>query len=220
MDIFFDLSLIHQSAQYLKIQSQTMMISAVLLRRPAFVHGRLARVSVLYQVSRSRSSNSGGSGGGGNVAPPPVVASLSRRQQFRQLPVDPKLLQYIREQQLCKPVRGKARSRKMDRLVAGRNGSNGASVGGGLPMRTRSRGGSRPRHQEHRQTTTTTTSGPQQPTQQQKPPLPFGPDAGPVRIRHVMEPNHDGNVILQGMQHLNPHKIPTVALCGRSNVGA
>eukprot|EP00977_Amphora_coffeiformis_P013553 scaffold3586_cov164-Amphora_coffeaeformis.AAC.4 len=43
-------------------------------------------------------------------------AELSRRRQFKQIPVDPKLLQYILEQQLSKSIRQK-KSRKMARFI-------------------------------------------------------------------------------------------------------
>ena len=39
-----------------------------------------------------------------------------RRRQFKQIPVDPKLLQYILEQQICKKVRQK-KARKLDRFI-------------------------------------------------------------------------------------------------------
>jgi hypothetical protein len=50
-----------------------------------------------------------------------------------------------------------------------------------------------------------------------RPPLPFGTQADPVRVRgslHPLDPK-----LTQILDQMNPERIPTVAFCGRSNVG-
>lgn len=116
----------------------------------------------------------------------PTAEPVSNRRQFKHIPVNPKLLQSIRDQQVCKPMR-QARSRKVDRYIR-RSQRGAAAAAEALPPRPR------------------------------LPPPPFGPLARPVRIRHSMRA-HDKD-IAGSLDKLNPQKIPTVALCGRSNVGA
>ena len=116
-------------------------------------------------------------------------ATLSRRKQFQQIPVDPKLLQYIRDQQVCKPMR-QARTRKVDRFIGAATQSPRHLIN------TRSHNAARPKR---------------------PPPPPFGPHANPVRVRHRIKAADTD--ISEKLYKLNPQRIPTVAMCGRSNVG-
>ena len=117
------------------------------------------------------------------------TATPSRRRQFRQIPVNPKVLQYIREQQVCRPER-QARARRLDRLAAAAASSQ------------QGQGYKKP------------------------PPLPFGPHSRTKKRQHIRAPkivhdNADNGVatLVQQIDKLNAQRIPTVALCGRSNVG-
>lgn len=121
------------------------------------------------------------------VTPQPI----SRRRQFQQIPVNAKLLQYIREQQVCRSVR-QNRSRKMDRYIGG-------------TTRT-------PAHMVQQQ-----RSNQQEQVSKQRPPEPFGPKANPVRICHRIQVTDQD--ISGKIRKLNPKNFPTVAFCGRSNVG-
>ena len=47
-------------------------------------------------------------------------APLSNRKKFKQIPINQKVLQYIRENEVCKPMR-RARRRKLDRAIGGRH---------------------------------------------------------------------------------------------------
>jgi hypothetical protein len=119
-------------------------------------------------------------------ATPPAT---SGRQQFHQIPIDPRILQHIREQHVCKPTR-QARSRKLDKLAGVSQKS--FLVRGHVQVVA-------PPHRESR------------------PPLPFGNQADPVRIRgslHPLDPE-----LSNVLDKINPARIPTVAFCGRSNVG-
>ena len=121
------------------------------------------------------------------------VTPPSRRRQFQQIPVDPKLLQYIREQNVSKPIR-QNRSRKMDRYI-------------GAATRTPAHLVKQQRYDQQQQVGAV----------KRRPPLPFGPSANPVRVRHSIRATDQD--ISGSIHKLNPKKFPTVALCGRSNVG-
>lgn len=159
-----------------------------------------------YQSSPSSSSSTTAT----DAAAAAAVTPLSRRKQFRQIPVNPKILQYIREEQICKPIR-QSRSRKLDRFVE--------KSGGTSPWLPRNK-----KHSINRPTTTTTTTTRNNTNRdtpvvprRRPPPLPFGRGADPVRVRYQIRPTDED--IPAVIEKLNPKKIPTVALCGRSNVG-
>jgi ABC-type molybdenum transport system ATPase subunit/photorepair protein PhrA len=110
--------------------------------------------------------------------------SMSKRQQFKQIPVNPKIVQYIRDNHLCKPL-PKERRRKVYRTMRQSKNILPQKV---VPSR-----------------------------KPQPPPLPFGPNASPVRVRRTIR--SDNHNLDATMEKLNPNNIPMVALCGRSNVG-
>ena len=115
----------------------------------------------------------------------------SKRRQFKQIPVNPKLLQSIRDQQVCQPMR-QARTRKLNRIIHHRAASSRHHGAVFVPSPLLRR-------------------------QRPPPPPPFGPTALPVRVRYSMRVTDTDPA--GALDRLNPHKIPTVALCGRSNVG-
>lgn len=137
------------------------------------------RPTLVSAVTRSFASTQTGTTRQNDNAPstPPPPPPLSNRRQFRQIPVNPKLLQYIRDLQVCKPVR-QAAARRLDRWSASASASR--------------------------------------PLVQGKPPRPFGPTAIVRQRQSIRATDTD---MQARFDKLNPHRIPTVALCGRSNVG-
>lgn len=109
----------------------------------------------------------------------PAARPPSRRKEFQQIPVNPKILQHILDQQVCLPVR-QARRRRLDRLTADANNKNSNKP-----------------------------SGP--------PPPPFDTQQ---KIRKRNQIKITDKHIAEKLKWINPKGIPTVALCGRSNVGA
>ena len=132
----------------------------------------------------------------------------SKRRQFKDVPVHPSILSYIRTIGVGKPNRHDAKRRERQGLVIpkkrhplqqrrkNRNSSSKEQASGKSNLTTST-------------TTTTTTT---------TPPVPFGPKARPVKIISSVS-----QVQQQEQQNYgfpaNYYRIPEVALVGRSNVG-
>lgn len=112
-----------------------------------------------------------------NFSDPPI----SKRKQFRELPVHPKILTHIREIGVGMVPRGGRRKSRQNHVIPWKLNRNHTSEDGVSP-------------------------------DVWKPPLPFGPEASPVKIIGVVKSIDDPYPNTK-------EKIPEIAFIGRSNVG-